>query len=57
MVGVGAVAAEGVYAGFDVYFLAVEVYVAAFGAVGLDVSSGCACGLVANEEYVCAFVS
>lgn len=57
LVGVGGVAAEGFDAGADGVALAVELHVAALGAVGLDVAAGGAGGLVANEQHVVARVA
>jgi len=57
LVGVGGVAADGLDAGADGVAFAVELHVAAFGAVGLDVAAGDAGGLVADEQHVVARVA
>ena len=54
---VGGVAAESVDAGADVDADAVELNIATFGAVFLDVATGCAGGLIADEEDVVAGVA
>ena len=56
LVGVGGIARQAVDARANADALAVEVHVAAAGAVGLDRVAGGAAGLVAHEEHVVARV-